>query len=926
MNTWIGRAVEWSRVVSALDLLEHGRGGVVLVEGEPGDGRSHLLREAAARARARSVAVGTACADELTRWCPLAPLAMAAGAQPWTMADPDDTPMRVSARLLAELTRRVRSGPMVIALDDLQWADPLTLAALQSFTAHLRERPVLWLLARRDGAGEAAAERLFDRLTEAGATRLRLSPLPPGTVDELVGEVLGAPAGQELAALVAGAAGNLGLLVDLLHGLRDERAVQVDGGRARPTGDRLPRRLTEAVRRRLAGFSADTVGVLEVAAVMGPDCRAADLADVLGRTPADVLRSVRDALRARLLAGADDPAAGDPAADGVLRFRHDLVRRAVAQTVAPSVRVALDRQIGLLLLRRGDSRTAAVDHLLRGAVPGDLQAVRALGGAARRALDSTPGTAARIAATALSLTVPGQVERAELLVTRATALVRAGRLRTAAEVIGEALAHRPAGGCTAGLHIASAALLVWTGRRADAVAELDGLPAGPTGAAGAAGPSSEARAVLTAVRLAALAGTGRDRAVAEAVLAAGPGRPGADPATACAHLRLADHRWADGDLEAGLEHLRRAAACPVGTMIDVPGPPAGVVLAARLAQLGDLDLAERTLTDTARQIDHCGHVPAALTARAVRAWIAVQRGHLDEAGTEARDVLATGARLGVTVLRAAHAVLAVAALHGDDVPAAQQHVADGDRLDDAGVDLVGWAVVRRLVLSAGRPADEVADELVAEHAGSPRVVSALVAHPAGAVWLVRTATEAGNPELSRVAVRAATELAGRGAAPGAPVAAHAIGLVERDPAALRVAAHDHGLPWARAAAAEDLATVLLGRGGADAEAVGSLEAALAGFQEAGAVRDAARVRGRLRAVGIRRRHWTYADRPVSGWASLTDTERDVAGLVAEGLTNRQVAARMFVSPHTVHAHLGRIFRKLGVNSRVELTGVRHRVA
>jgi DNA-binding CsgD family transcriptional regulator len=63
----------------------------------------------------------------------------------------------------------------------------------------------------------------------------------------------------------------------------------------------------------------------------------------------------------------------------------------------------------------------------------------------------------------------------------------------------------------------------------------------------------------------------------------------------------------------------------------------------------------------------------------------------------------------------------------------------------------------------------------------------------------------------------------------------------------------------------------------------------------------------------RHRNRTY------GWESLTDTERSVADLVAQGLTNRQVAARMFLSPHTIDFHLRQIFRKLDIGSRVDLT-------
>jgi DNA-binding CsgD family transcriptional regulator len=87
------------------------------------------------------------------------------------------------------------------------------------------------------------------------------------------------------------------------------------------------------------------------------------------------------------------------------------------------------------------------------------------------------------------------------------------------------------------------------------------------------------------------------------------------------------------------------------------------------------------------------------------------------------------------------------------------------------------------------------------------------------------------------------------------------------------------------------------------------------------VRDAGRVRARLRDLGIRRQHGRRRRRPVEGWESLTDTERRVAELVAEGLTNQQTGARMFVSRHTVDFHLRQIFRKLTITSRVELAGI-----
>jgi len=125
----------------------------------------------------------------------------------------------------------------------------------------------------------------------------------------------------------------------------------------------------------------------------------------------------------------------------------------------------------------------------------------------------------------------------------------------------------------------------------------------------------------------------------------------------------------------------------------------------------------------------------------------------------------------------------------------------------------------------------------------------------------------------------------------------------------------------RACAAEDLG-VLHGRHGDRDQAIHHLKEALGGYRQAGAERDQARIRRRLRRLGIRRRHWsTPAARPVTGWDSLTGTEQAVAGLVAEGLNNNQVAARMYISTHTVAHHLRQAFRKLSIASRVELTRI-----
>jgi DNA-binding CsgD family transcriptional regulator len=193
--------------------------------------------------------------------------------------------------------------------------------------------------------------------------------------------------------------------------------------------------------------------------------------------------------------------------------------------------------------------------------------------------------------------------------------------------------------------------------------------------------------------------------------------------------------------------------------------------------------------------------------------------------------------------------------------------------------------------------------------------------PDAAAWLTRTALAVGDRPGAQAIADTAERLSqsNPGFATLAASAAQARGILHEDGASLARAAATHVGPWSRASAAEDLG-VLLARGDGEAgpDAVRRLDQALDGYERIGALWDAARIRARLRRLGVRRRHWGHSERPVSGWASLTDTERSVAELVAQGLTNPQVADRMFISPHTVKFHLRQVFRKLAIGSRVEL--------
>jgi len=194
-----------------------------------------------------------------------------------------------------------------------------------------------------------------------------------------------------------------------------------------------------------------------------------------------------------------------------------------------------------------------------------------------------------------------------------------------------------------------------------------------------------------------------------------------------------------------------------------------------------------------------------------------------------------------------------------------------------------------------------------------------IADPEGAVLLVRGALAGGDQERAAWLAEATRQLAA--VMPGhqdmSVAADHARGLIDGDPAVLEQAADRYGATHARATALEDAASAWTGQGNQrSAEAL--LRLAYAHYDELGSAEGTARVRARLRAVGTRLCHWTHQDRPAFGWGSLTDTERTIADLVGQGLSNRQVASRVFLSTHTVAFHLRHVFWKLGVTSRVQL--------
>jgi DNA-binding CsgD family transcriptional regulator len=154
----------------------------------------------------------------------------------------------------------------------------------------------------------------------------------------------------------------------------------------------------------------------------------------------------------------------------------------------------------------------------------------------------------------------------------------------------------------------------------------------------------------------------------------------------------------------------------------------------------------------------------------------------------------------------------------------------------------------------------------------------------------------------------------------AGVAGYACGILERDAAALMAAAgflESSSRPLLYAAAAEDTGAELAhtDRGG---EALDQLNAAFDTYMRHEALADARRVGRELRRFGVERRIVSQP-RAKTGWDSLTDSELKVVNLIAQGVTNRDVATQLHLSLHTVKTHVRSAFAKLGINSRSQLT-------
>jgi DNA-binding CsgD family transcriptional regulator len=927
----VGREAEFAVAAAAARELSEGRASALAIEGEAGIGKTRLVQSVVDDARARGVTIfcGQAHPFERTR-----PFGVVAAALDLNRRSPDPRKAAIggllvgrgveasaaagdiSYQVVEEIVDLVETScaerPVLLVAEDLHWADSASLLAISSVARHLPLSALLVVVTTRPSPLSAEAVRLLDDLSTAGARTMQLPPLTSQEVAELACQVLGAPPGPALTALLAKAGGNPLWAVAMLRSLADEGLLRPAGAAVEATTSQLPASMSELVVRRLRHLPKETLELLQVTAVLGDAVSLRDVAAVAHKRPTEVVAQLSTAFDAQLL---------DEAGDRVV-FRHQLVHDAIYQHVPAPARRLLHREAAVALTAAGANRLDVADHLVLGAERGDEQAVGWLRDAAREASPQAPLVAVELVRRAEALLPGGHPDADQVSAEVVGALLRAGKVAEASARAEAVLARQHAAEVDTPMRLALVGALALQNRAAELIAVAE------AGLVGSPQLRPFEQVPLLAHQSWALTFSGDHRggesAALRALAVAEEAGDAAMTVWALTALLIAIGR--QGRYDEALAHARRAAALgadPEGRRALPLQPKLFLGLAlydcdlvgeARAAYRAALDdefgtgwfLAD-TLTADAQAAFAVGEWDDAVPGLIAGGQAALEKDHplMLSQSLAHRAIIATA----VGDLRAATDLLAgiVDSLESDDFgynagvracAVAGLKEAEGDQQGACDVLLRCWR------FQAARE-DRFYDRCLAPD-------------------LVRLALALGDRDVA--AEVASTVAAGVALAPNVPtarsVALRCQGLVEGDvePMLEAVAvARETPLMLEHTGTCEDAAR-LLARSGRRAEAATLLAEALERHERAGAEAWAGRVRAQLRALGVRPGRRGPRNRPERGWGSLTATERAVSLLVAEGLTNGAVARQLYISPHTVNTHLRHVFTKLGVSNRVALAG------
>jgi DNA-binding CsgD family transcriptional regulator/tetratricopeptide (TPR) repeat protein len=942
----VGRRSELEQLDAALEALAGGAPACLAVEGEPGIGKTRLLRELRRRAEERGALVLSGSAAEFERDLPYGvwvealdayvasqELELRADVDPELLADvaavlpsvragdgsraaargdERHRAQRAMRRFLALVAER---DPLVLILDDLHWSDAASAELIGAFVRRGMAPRVLLGLGYRTGRAPAGVN---SALAARGVTLLELGSLSEHECRSLAGGEL-TPRRQ--AAIFRESGGNP------FYALQLARAARLPA-RSTP-GDRMamdagvPRTVAAALVEELDALTSPARTLLDAGSIAG-DPFEPELACEIGKlSPDEGMPALDELLRAGLLHPTAVPRR--------FAFRHPLVRRAVYESTGGGWRLVAHARAASGLAARGGSAASQAHHVEQSAVQGDAAAIELLLQAGAATAPHAPAAAARWFGTALRL-LPAADDAARLrtLISLAQVLRSTGDLDRCVATLLEAIDLVPAGETQLRVALTArcAAAENFLGRHEQAkqrlAAALESLP--DQG-------SPEAVTALLALMAVAFFTFDADGACSFGRRALAAARPLRDPVL----IGAAASGLAYSCSNAGAVPETRSSVDEAVVHLDAVSDEA---LAGHLDAINRLAWSEFLIERDDDAIRHAARgvsvarstgqeqfLPLNLSTQALST---MRRGDLGAAAAlqdealEAAEVAANGYVMCWVLTNTAHVCMTRGDLDGAQRSAerALVHASGGGHVPT--MARVRLAMTRR---ELGEPAAKVEDLVRGAGGwGLTRIPPSWRVPYAEAM----TRVELGGGRVDDAerfalsAERAAEEL-------GLPVAT---AMAQRARAAVRLARGDAeaatGLALASAEAAaaapapieaarsHALAGRALAVAGERTRAVHLLRSAERTFDACGAERDRGEARHQLRRLGARSEPRGPSSGAAGGLESLSRREREIAGLVTARKTNREMAAELYLSEKTVESHLRNIFVKLGASSRVEV--------
>ena len=912
----VGRDNETAMLVGFMTEVAGGRGSSVLIEGEPGIGKSALVRAALAEAADVGCQVLWGAGDELGQALPLLPLL-----EGLRVREPSANPRRntivrllrgeligdrgadVSAalaeQLLALIAEQCAALPTILVLDDLQWADQASVTLWGRLARSVRQLPLLLIgimrpVPQRDDL--LALRRAVD-----DAARLQLTGLTATAVAELVAALAGGKPDEKLLRLADGAAGNPLYVTELVAALARSASLTITGaGTAELSSGPAPSSLSAAIADRLGFVSGPVREVLRAAALLGVDFAVPDL-----------LPAVDEACAAGVLAESG----------GGLGFRHPMIRAALYDEIPAPVRAAWHRHAARALAGAGAPADRVARQLLWAVggsggttEPMDEWILRWLARTAGLLVGQAPRAAAELLRQAVASS-PADSAQHDCLVGRlADALFRVGDAAGAEQVANRALGHAVEPDLLVDLHWTLAQCRMQAGRSAESLATLDRALASP-------GISARHRARLLVLMARTHSNLGEVETAARVA------------ATALAAASEAGDNWAIG----WALHVLTIVTAVQGQMTDAlplfdraltvtQADPALADLRLLLQinkaiTLGGLDRYEEALAaarQARRLADRVGTVVRLAQAHSALGQLLFDTGRWDDAMAEV-EVLHDDLKEPAAACND-HGIAAVICFHRGETAAARGHLAAAvPYAERIGNRVVGpLALARSLDREQAGALPEALAVLTAGFADNKEELDEIENLFADAV---RLATKTGDPGTAKGFADHAVALAAESEIPHRQAnALYCSGLVDHDATRLLEAAERYGeagRPLFSAKALEAAAGDFLCTGDRG-QARAAFTRAVDIYASLGAATDAARLQTRFRAHGIRLGPHARHRQARSGWDSLTPAETRVAALVQGGLSNPEIAARLFLSRRTVATHVSHILKKLDVHSRIDI--------